>query len=82
MISSFEDDDIRKIVELLGQYFDGLYEGDTKKFESVFHKDSHLYSSDGVEIAGAELEKGLLNIFLVRKTLEPKVKTIKITARG
>tara|TARA_B100000686_G_scaffold25563_1_gene24756 strand:+ start:386 stop:775 length:390 start_codon:yes stop_codon:yes gene_type:complete len=51
MVSSFEDDDIRKIVELLGQYFDGLYEGDTKKFESVFHQDSHLYSSDGVEIA-------------------------------
>ena len=50
MVSNFEDDDIRKIVELLGQYFDGLYEGDTKKFEGIFHQDSHLYSSDGVQL--------------------------------
>ena len=46
------------------------------------HFQKNFVLADGVEIAGAELQKGLLNIFLVRKTLEPKVKTIKITARG
>ena len=34
--------------------------------------------SYGVEVSGASLEKGLLNVFLLRKNIEPKVKKIKI----
>ena len=34
--------------------------------------------ADGVEVSGASLEKGLLNVFLLRKNIEPKVKKIKI----
>ena len=35
--------------------------------------------ADGVEVEGAELDKGLLNIFLVKKDLGPSVQSIKIT---
>ena len=38
--------------------------------------------ADGVEIESAELDRGLLNIFLVRKNIEPKIKSIKITAKN
>ena len=50
MVKNFNDNDIQEIVNLLGQYFDGLYEGDTNKFENVFHESAHLYSSDGTKI--------------------------------
>ena len=36
--------------------------------------------ADGVEVSGASLQKGLLNVFLLRKNLEPKVKKIKINS--
>ncbi len=38
--------------------------------------------ADGVEIEGAELEKGLLHIFLIRRNLQTKVKSIKINERN
>ena len=36
--------------------------------------------ADGVEVSGASLQKGLLNVFLLRKNLVPKVKKIKINS--
>ena len=50
MVKDFNDNDFQEIVSLLGQYFDGLYEGDTDKFEKVFHESAHLYSSDGTKV--------------------------------
>ena len=50
MVKDFNDKDLQEIVNLLGQYFDGLYEGDTDKFEKVFHESAHLYSSDGTKV--------------------------------
>ena len=38
--------------------------------------------ADGVEVEGAELDKGLLNIFLLKKDLGPRVQSIKITKRS
>ena len=38
--------------------------------------------ADGVEVSGASLENGLLNVFLLRKNLQPKVKTIKINSNN
>ncbi len=46
------------------------------------HFQKNFVLADGVEIEGAELEKGLLHIFLARKILEPKVKSIKITEKN
>ena len=43
MTAEFEDEGIQDIVLLLGDYFDGLYDGDIEKFERVFHEKSHLY---------------------------------------
>ena len=46
------------------------------------HFQKNFVLADGVEIEGAELEKGLLSIFLIRKNLELRVKTIKIIERN
>ena len=46
------------------------------------HFQKSFVLADGVEIEGAELEKGLLNIFLVRKKLEVRIKAIKINQRN
>ena len=37
--------DVAEIEKVLQVYFDGLYEGDTKKLGAAFHPASHLYSS-------------------------------------
>jgi hypothetical protein len=39
--------DVAAIEKVLQVYFDGLYEGDTKKLGEAFHPVSHLYSVDG-----------------------------------
>ena len=41
--------DVAEIEKVLQVYFDGLYEGDTKKLGQAFHPAAHLYSagSDG-----------------------------------
>lgn len=36
--------DVAEIEKVLQVYFDGLYEGDTKKLGQAFHPASHLYS--------------------------------------
>jgi hypothetical protein len=50
--------DVAAIEKVLHTYFDGLYEGDTKKLGEAFHPASHLYSagSDGkaVDLPRAE----------------------------
>ncbi len=46
------------------------------------HFQKSFVLADGVEIEGAELEKGLLNIFLVKRQLDLKIKSIKITERN
>ena len=46
------------------------------------HFQKNFVLADGVEIEGAELEKGLLSIFLIRKNLELRVKSIKIIERN
>ncbi len=45
---SNEIPDIEKVIQT---YFDGLYEGDTKKLGAAFHEVSHLYSTgaEGVQ---------------------------------
>ena len=35
--------------------------------------------ADGVEVSNAELEQGLLKVYLVKKNLKPKVQSIKIS---
>jgi hypothetical protein len=37
--------DVAEIEKVLQVYFDGLYEGDTKKLAEAFHPASHLYSA-------------------------------------
>lgn len=37
--------DVAEIEQVLQVYFDGLYEGDTKKLAAAFHPASHLYSA-------------------------------------
>ena len=46
------------------------------------HFQKNFVLADGVEIEGAELEKGLLSIFLIRKNLKLRVKSIKIIERN
>ena len=46
------------------------------------HFQKNFVLAEGVEIEGAELEKGLLSIFLIRKNLELRVKSIKIIERS
>ena len=36
--------DVAEVEQVLQVYFDGLYEGDTKKLAAAFHPSSHLYS--------------------------------------
>ena len=50
MSDTFNDTSIDEITALLGEYFDGLYDGDLEKFGRVFHPDSRLYSTDGTSI--------------------------------
>lgn len=50
MSDGFNDPSIADITVLLGDYFDGLYDGDLEKFGRVFHPDCHLYSTDGASI--------------------------------
>ena len=38
--------DVAEVEQVLQVYFDGLYEGDTKKLAAAFHPVSHLYSVD------------------------------------
>lgn len=38
--------DVAAVEKVLQVYFDGLYEGDTKKLGEAFHPASHLYSAD------------------------------------
>ena len=38
--------DVAAIEKVLQVYFDGLYEGDTKKLGEAFHPAAHLYSAD------------------------------------
>ncbi len=38
--------DVAAVEKVLQIYFDGLYEGDTKKLGEAFHPASHLYSAD------------------------------------
>ena len=39
--------EVAAIEKVLQVYFDGLYEGDTRKLGEAFHPSSHLYSADG-----------------------------------
>ena len=39
--------EVAAIEKVLQVYFDGLYEGDTKKLGEAFHPASHLYSAGG-----------------------------------
>jgi HSP20 family molecular chaperone IbpA len=38
--------------------------------------------ADGIEVAGASLDNGLLNIDLVRRVVEPKLRTVEIRNTG
>jgi HSP20 family molecular chaperone IbpA len=38
--------------------------------------------ADGIEVVGARLDNGLLSIDLVRPTVEPRIRTIRIDAGG
>ena len=38
--------------------------------------------ADGIEVAGASLDNGLLNIDLIRRVVEPKVRTVEIRNAG
>ena len=51
MSDGFEDQSVAEISAVLKDYLDGLYDGDLDKFERVFHPASHLYSTDGAELA-------------------------------
>ena len=50
MGEGFKDAYIQEISFLLGDYFDGLYEGDIQKFSNVFHPESQFYFSDGESV--------------------------------
>ena len=39
--------EVSAVEKVLQVYFDGLYEGDTKKLGEVFHLASHLYAASG-----------------------------------
>jgi hypothetical protein len=39
--------EVSAVEKVLQVYFDGLYEGDTKKLGEVFHSASHLYAAGG-----------------------------------
>ena len=47
MSDGFNDESIGAITKLLQDYFDGLYDGDLDKFGRVFHRNCHLYATDG-----------------------------------
>ncbi len=49
--------EIAEIEKTLQVYFDGLYEGDTKKLGAAFHPASHLYSV-GADGAAADVPRG------------------------
>ena len=39
--------EVSAVEKVLQVYFDGLYEGDTRKLGEVFHSASHLYAANG-----------------------------------
>jgi len=39
--------EVAAVEKVLQVYFDGLYEGDTKKLGEAFHPASHLYAAGG-----------------------------------
>ena len=47
MPQPYDDPSIAEITALLGDYFDGLYDGDVDTFDRIFHPHSHLYETDG-----------------------------------
>jgi len=49
--------DVADVERVLRLYFDGLYEGDTKKLAGAFHPASHLYSV-GPDGKAADLPRG------------------------
>jgi hypothetical protein len=49
--------EVAEIEKVLQVYFDGLYEGDTKKLGAAFHPASHLYSV-GADGKAADLPRG------------------------
>lgn len=48
--------DVAAVEKVLQVYFDGLYEGDTKKLGEAFHPASHLYSA-GTDGKAADLPR-------------------------
>ena len=50
--------DVAAIEKVLQVYFDGLYEGDTKKLGEAFHPASHLYSAGPSPLPRHRLSKG------------------------
>lgn len=55
MDKAFQDRTIAEITALLGDYFDGLYNGDVALFAKIFHENAHLYSSDGQTVTDLPL---------------------------
>ena len=51
MSGGFDDPSVAEITAVLKDYLAGLYDGDLEKFARVFHPASHLYSTDGAELA-------------------------------
>ena len=49
--------DLTDLEQVLQTYFDGLYEGNTAKLESVFHDVAHLFSVDDGKLADLPREK-------------------------
>ena len=49
--------DVAEVEQVLQVYFDGLYEGDTKKLAAAFHPFSHLYSV-GADGKAADFPRG------------------------
>ncbi len=45
-----------EIVAALGDYFDGIYEGDVAKLRTVFHPAAHLYSATEGEVVDLPLD--------------------------
>jgi hypothetical protein len=49
--------DLNDLERALQTYFDGLYEGDTKKLGSVFHDVAHLFSATDGKLADMSREQ-------------------------
>ena len=57
MSDGFHDESIGAITQLLQDYFDGLYDGDLDKFGRVFHRNCHLYATDGSAVTDLSREQ-------------------------